>query len=61
MGTSAPAIRTHDIPITQPYIPPRQLPAPNPQRLAPDYTAVPTHSPDYVTVPDRRRDNGYSR
>jgi hypothetical protein len=55
MGTSAPAIIEHDIPMTTPYVPPKQLPAPNPSRFAPDYTSVPERVA--VPVPIKRGDH----
>jgi len=49
MGTSAPAIRTIDIPIVEPYRPPKQLPAPNPDTFAPDFS--PAKQPEREPVP----------
>jgi hypothetical protein len=52
MGTNAPAIRTHDIPITEPYKPPLQIPAPSPDTLI---TIEPIQTPVREPVPVRRK------
>jgi len=56
MGTSAPATRTYDIPITDPWQEPKQLPAPNPDTFAPDYSPAPVREP--VQVPLRKKYDG---
>jgi len=58
MGTSAPAVKTHDIPITEPYQPPAQIPAANPDRwITPIPVTVPAREPVPIrrttTVPER--------
>jgi len=47
MGSSKPIIRTHDVPITEPFHPPKALPSPDPKRFAPDYSpsSVPAKEP----------------
>ncbi len=46
MGTSAPAVREHDIPITKPYKPPLALPAPEPDKwVAPVPQVQPAKQP----------------
>jgi len=54
MGTSAPAIITHDIPITEPWHEPLALPAPNPDHFAPEFAPIPDRTA--VPVPIRRQD-----
>jgi len=55
MGTSAPAIREHDFPITEPYKPPLSIPAPEPERWI---TAEPAVVPVRQPVPVRRLPDG---
>jgi hypothetical protein len=55
MGTSAPAIREHDFPITEPYKPPLSIPAPEPERWI---TAEPAVVPVRQPVPVRRMPDG---
>jgi len=52
MGTSAPAVREHDIPISKPYKPPLALPTRDPgQWIEP----MPVRQPEREPVPVRRR------
>ena len=58
MGTSAPAVREHDFPITEPYKPPVAIPAPSPDRIVPfEPVTVPVREPAPL-VPIRRRQDG---
>jgi len=52
MGTSAPAVREHDIPDSEPYKPPIPLPAPDKKRWL---TPTPTTQPVREPVPVRRK------
>jgi regulator of PEP synthase PpsR (kinase-PPPase family) len=53
MGTSAPAVKTHDFPITEPYKPPLSLPQPDPDRIIPLVVTVPIRQPVRV-IPIRQ-------
>jgi len=51
MGTSAPAVREHDIPGEEPYKPPKALPEPDKKRWL---TPTPATQPVREPVPVRR-------
>lgn len=48
MSTSAPVKKEHDIPIVRPQRIPKELPAPNPERLVPIVPFVPAEVPERV-------------
>ena len=54
MGTSAPVVKTQEVPIVEPYVPPKRLPGVDPSRIIPFSPFV--RDPERVSEPVRRSD-----